>query len=84
MTTRALVLYAKPGCHLCDDLRALVEDLLPELGATLHEVDITTDPALHARYRHDIPVLVADGIEIARGRVGEGALVAALRGWRAR
>lgn len=84
MTPRTLVLYSKPGCHLCDDLRALVEDLLPELDATLHEVDITTDTALHARYRHTIPVLVAGGVEIARGRVEETTLVARLREWRRR
>jgi glutaredoxin len=86
MTPRAFVLYSKPGCHLCDDLRALVEDLLPDLGATLQEIDVTTDPALSARYRHEIPVLMADGVEIARGRVEERTLVAALAkaGWRKR
>ncbi len=53
-----LILYAKPGCHLCDEAReviATVDDTLP-----LREVDITLDPALMDRYAVRIPVL-ADG-----------------------
>ena len=50
-----LVLLGKPGCHLCDDARAVLE----RVGAPFAEVDITTDDALHAAYLERIPVVVA-------------------------
>jgi len=73
MTRRgaALTLYSKPGCHLCEELRARLDDLQPVLGFTLTEVDITSDAALFARYRYDIPVLLLDGVEIGRGRISD-------------
>jgi len=65
----ALVLYSKPGCHLCEELRAELEDLRPELGYKIDEIDITQDAALFERYRYDIPVLLMDGVEVGRGRI---------------
>ena len=59
-----LTLYAKPGCHLCEEARdviATVDDTLP-----IREVDITQDPVLTERYGLRIPVLADDaGQEIA-------------------
>jgi glutaredoxin len=75
---RALTLYTKPGCHLCGTLRDLLEDLAPDHAFTVQEIDITTDPALQARYRLEIPVLAIDGIEVVRGRIDEQTLVALL------
>lgn len=74
-----MTLYSKPGCHLCEELRTLLDDLQPELGFTLEEINIEQDEALFAKYRHDIPVLLADGKEIGRGRVDELALVRNLK-----
>jgi glutaredoxin len=70
-----LTLYSKPGCHLCDDLRTTLEELAAEYPFALDEIDITTDAALFARYRFDIPVLVRDGREVARGRVTDRELM---------
>ncbi len=74
-----LTLYSKPGCHLCEDLRALLDEVQPEFGFALDEINIQEDESLFARYRYDIPVLLVDGREIARGRVDEGTLVDKLR-----
>ena len=56
-----ITLYGKPGCHLCDEARAVVL----EVGATrrfeLREVDVSIDPGLHRRYGERIPVLALDG-----------------------
>ena len=76
--TGRLVLYSRPGCHLCDDARVLIE----RVGAPYSEIDITTDDALHAAYLERIPVVVLDGIElfeyfvdeaVLRERLGSGA-----------
>jgi glutaredoxin len=54
-------LYGRPGCHLCDDARARLTALQPELGFTLVEHDIEADDDLHRRYLERIPVVVLDG-----------------------
>ena len=74
-----LTLYSKPGCHLCEALRALLDELQPEYGFLLEEIDITGDGALFARYRHHIPVVLVNGREIARGNVSERDLVPLLK-----
>jgi glutaredoxin len=73
-----ITLYSKPGCHLCEDVRAILDELAPERGFVVEEVDIESDPALFEQYRYEIPVVVMDGNEIARGKIDERALAAAL------
>jgi glutaredoxin len=73
-----VTLYSKPGCHLCEDVRALLDELAPERGFEVHEIDIQSDPALFARYRYEIPVVLRDGVEVARGRIDEARLISAL------
>ena len=58
-----VVLFGKPGCHLCDDARAEVEAVRARRGFTLREVDVSLDPVLHARYGERIPVVVVGGRE---------------------
>lgn len=71
---REVVLYGRPGCHLCDDARAIVERLRGELPFTLVERDIEQDDALHAAYLERIPVLVLDGEELFEFFVDEDEL----------
>lgn len=63
-----LTLIGKPGCHLCDDARAVVMDVMARLAANpaapelaLHERSILDAPDLFERYVEDIPVLMIDG-----------------------
>ena len=58
-----VTLYGKPGCHLCDEAREVVEVVRAERGFELEEIDITRDPELEARYRERIPVVAIDGEE---------------------
>ena len=73
-----LTVYSKPGCHLCEELRAALQELQPEHQFTLDDIDITTNPELFARYRYEIPVLLKDGEEVARGRITDRELIALL------
>ncbi len=70
----SIVIYGKPGCHLCDDARAVLE----RVGARFEEIDITTDDALHAAYLERIPVVAVDGEEHFEFFVDEAALRALL------
>jgi len=74
VTGRELVVYTRPGCHLCAEAMARLAPLAAELGFALTEVDIERDDALHRRYLERIPVLVLDGEEIADLFVDEADL----------
>jgi glutaredoxin len=65
-----LVLYTRPGCHLCE---VAVADL-ESLGEPFVEIDITTDEALEIEYGERIPVIVLDGKEHGYWRVDKERL----------
>jgi glutaredoxin len=55
-------MLGKPGCHLCDDARAIVTEVLTEFPATtFEERSILDDPALIDAYAEEIPVVLIDG-----------------------
>jgi len=59
-----VTLYGKPGCHLCDDARAVVERVRAAHPFELREVDVSLDPELDRAYGERIPVLELDGEEL--------------------
>ena len=71
-----LTIYSRPGCHLCDDMKAVVKQVVRDVdeSASIDEVDISTEPALEALYGLEIPVLMIDGKKAAKYRVTEDAL----------
>ena len=62
-----LVLYTRPGCHLGEEARAVVQGLLEDRAArgrrtaALRERDITTDPAWERQFFATIPVVELGG-----------------------
>ena len=76
--TARVVLLGKPGCHLCDDARAVVAEVCTDLGVGWEERDILEDPALADRYWDEIPVVLVDGRQHAFWRVDAGRLRTAL------
>ena len=78
MTEPRVRLYSKPGCHLCDDARAVVERVCADLGTSYDEVDITTSPDLMNAYAEEIPVTLVDGKRHDFWRVDESRLRRAL------
>ncbi len=73
-----VTLITRPGCHLCDQARAVVERVTSELGVPWEELDITTDEKLTRAYAEQIPVTLVDGRQHDFWRVDEGRLRAAL------
>jgi glutaredoxin len=63
---RAIVLYGREGCHLCDEALAGLEPLARGLGVGLQVVDIESDDRLLREYLAAIPVIVWGDAEIAR------------------
>jgi len=69
-----ITLYGKPGCHLCETARTVVERVRTEHPFELEEIDVSVDPVLHARYGERIPVLELDGEELFEFFVDESEL----------
>ena len=70
----ALTIYSRPGCHLCDEMKAVVDLVARRVPLTVHIVDISNDPRLEARYGLEIPVLLVNGRKAAKHRVTEDEL----------
>ena len=72
----ALTIYTRPGCHLCQDMKVIVERVVRDTraAARIEEIDIASDPALEARYGAEIPVLLLNGKKAAKFRVTEREL----------
>jgi hypothetical protein len=73
-----ILLLGRPGCHLCDDARAVIERVAAELGVDWEERDITASPEDMKEYWDKIPVTFVDGVQIDFWRVSEVRLRAAL------
>jgi hypothetical protein len=56
-----VTLYERDGCHLCDEARVLLDEMLGPDGYA--RVDIEADDALVLRYGFRIPVIGLDGVD---------------------
>jgi hypothetical protein len=79
-TADRVLLLSRPGCHLCDEARTVIDQVTAELGVTWAERDITGSPADVTEYSEMIPVTFVDGVQHDFWRVSEERLRAALRG----
>jgi glutaredoxin len=68
--TRAhVIIYSRPGCHLCEELKQAIEGAQCANEYTLEEINIESDVALLRRYRYDIPVVTINGEEAFRHKL---------------
>lgn len=73
-----VVVYSKPGCHLCEVAESVVADVCAELHVEWESVDISTDETLMSTYSEQIPVTFVDGRQHDYWRVSADRLRAAL------
>lgn len=64
-----VVIYSRPGCHLCDKAKQAMQAARCPDEYTLDEINIESDPDLLKRYQHDIPVITINGREAFRHRL---------------
>ena len=64
MSKPHVIIYSRPGCHLCDDAKAAILSAGCSNQFTFEEVNIESDETLVEKYRYDIPVIAIDGAEI--------------------
>jgi glutaredoxin len=73
-----VTLYTRVGCHLCDDVKAVLDDVRRERAFDLTVIDVDTDPELVRLYGLEVPVVLVDGRKAFKFRVTAEALRARL------
>ncbi len=74
-----VTLYGRRDCHLCHDMRAVVDAVARRVPVVVEEVDVDEDPALRDAYGAEVPVLAVNGRKAFKYRVDAAALEARLR-----
>ena len=69
MSKRHVIIYSRPGCHLCDEAKAAILSAGCSDQFTLEEVNIESDDELLRKYQYDIPVITINGVETFIHRV---------------
>ncbi|UPO75999.1 glutaredoxin family protein [Arthrobacter sp. Helios] len=69
-----LLLLTRPGCHLCEDARQIVDRVSKDLGIPWQERSIEQDPDLLDRFAEEIPVLMIDGVQRDFWQIDEARL----------
>jgi glutaredoxin len=64
-----VIIYSRPGCHLCEEAKQAIESAQCANEYTLEEIDIESDAALLRRYQFEIPVITINGEEAFRHRL---------------
>ena len=73
-----VTLFTKPGCHLCEAVEQAIALVRRRHVFDLEVRNILDDPADFQLYQHEIPVVLLDGVEVARHRMTPEELEAAL------
>ena len=69
MSKAHVIVYSRPGCHLCDEAKAAIASAGCDDGFVLEEINIETSRDLLLKYQFDIPVVLINGVEAFRHRV---------------
>ncbi|HZP00185.1 MAG TPA: glutaredoxin family protein [Terriglobia bacterium] len=67
-----VVIYSKPGCCLCEEVKAQLTRLADRHAFELHEVNILNDPLNYERLKEEIPVVYIDGKKAFKFHLDEG------------
>jgi hypothetical protein len=73
-----VTLYTKPGCGLCEEMEEVIRHVRRRRPFELELRNILDSLDEYERYKHDIPVVTVDGVEIARHHMTESELEAGL------
>ena len=76
---RHVIIYSRPGCHLCDEAKAVIQEAGRSDRFTLEEINIESDDELLRKYKYDTPVVTIDGVEAFRHRVDPDQFIRLIR-----
>ena len=69
MSKAQVIVYSRPGCHLCDEAKEAIRTADCADCLSLEEINIESSRDLLLKYQFDIPVVTIDGVEAFRHRV---------------
>jgi glutaredoxin len=69
MQRATVVIYSRPGCHLCEEAKAAIRSAGCSDEFELREVNIDEEPGTPERYQYDIPVVSINGIKVFKHKV---------------
>ena len=69
MSKAHVIVYSRPGCHLCDEAKAAILSAGCSDQFVLEEINIEADEELLRKYKYDIPVIAINGVETFIHRV---------------
>ncbi len=75
-----LTVLSRPGCHLCDDMKAAARRVSAVVPLQIEEIDISDHPELEALYGLEIPVLLVNGVKAAKYRITDADLLRVVAG----
>ena len=67
-------LLTRAGCHLCDEMALVLDRVLTASGESWTAVDVDLDSELRERWGETVPVLLRDGVAVAKVRLDEVTL----------
>ncbi len=70
LSTFTLKFLTRPGCHLCDDARPLVEAAAAKEDVAVEEIDVDSLQDLRSKFGRRIPVLLGPDQEV----IAEGVI----------
>jgi glutaredoxin len=73
MSKAHVIIYSRPGCHLCDEAKTTIQNAGCSERFTLEEINIESDDELLRKFKYDIPIVMIDGVEAFRHRVDTAA-----------
>jgi len=71
MDTAGVVVYSKPDCHLCEELKAELQKLQKRYSFEWREVNILEDPEAFEKFKKEIPVVFINGKKAFKFRLDE-------------
>ena len=74
-----LTLLTRNGCHLCDEMKALIRRVQRAYDLILEEIDVDARPELKQTLGNEVPVILCGTAVVARHRITEAQLAAAIR-----
>ncbi len=80
MSKPHVIIYSRPGCHLCDEAKTVIMSAGCEDQFTFEEINIESDDELLRKYKYDIPVVMIDGVETFIHRVNPKDFIRVIRG----
>lgn len=74
-------IYSRPGCHLCEEAKDVIEQVRKRYGFDLQLINIEDDAALEQAYGTEIPVVFINGNKAFKYRVDAAELEKKVKRW---